>query len=76
MLDPKALGHTIRRHRLHKGVHLETVAIAIGLTSKQYIRIEQGLADLRLDHLNVICNLLDMSPARLLWEAEFLDPNQ
>ena len=75
MMEPKTVGHIIRRHRTRKDIRLETMAIAIGLTTRQYIRIEQGLVDLRLDQLNDICNLLEISPAQLLWEAEFLDPD-
>ena len=67
----KLVGQTIRRRREAKGLQPGTVAAAIGLTTKQYLRIEQGETSLRLDSLSAICCQLGVIPADLVREATF-----
>ncbi len=74
MIDRHILGEKIRQQREAKSISRETVAAALGMSVSRYDRIEQGFTSLRLDNLETLCDLLDVSPAELVREATFPDP--
>lgn len=55
----------IRCLRVQKGYSQEYMALSMGLSQKQYGRLENGESKLTIDHLGKICETLGIDPADL-----------
>ena len=55
----------IRGLRAQKGYSQEYMAINMGMSQKQYGRLENGESKLTIDHLSKICEMLGIEPAEL-----------
>lgn len=57
--------HKIRSIRAQKGYSQEYMALNMGLSQKQYGRLETGESKLTIDHLGKICDILGVEPQDL-----------
>lgn len=82
----RAAGETIRKLRNLRGWSEEYVAMQLGISQRQYSRLETGQAELKLSQLDAISGLLGLSTIdllsfneRILFEAreehDVADPN-
>ena len=69
VINNRLLGGRIRELREAKGIPMETVAKAAGLSVSRYTRIELGCAGMGLRELDSICDLLGVFPAELVRDA-------
>lgn len=62
----KKVASKVRQMRHFKGLSQEWVADQLGISPRQYQRIESGQHDLSLQRLEEICQVLEVKPPELL----------
>jgi transcriptional regulator with XRE-family HTH domain len=65
---PVHLGSVIRRLRIEKGLKIEDLAVAAGLSARSIQRIESGAQSPKNDVLSKICKALETRPS-VVWEV-------
>lgn len=69
-IDARQPTHKVRAWRKVRGLTLEQLADAIGMSHQNLGRIERGLVPLGEEHLTALANALDIDPADLFRDPE------
>lgn len=69
------IGNKIRRLREHKGFSQEEMAEKLQISRSAYSRIESGETNSWINHINKLCESLEVKPEELLLNADQLIQN-
>ncbi len=66
--DLKSIGNRLFEYRKKKGLTQIEVAELAGISDRTYADIERGNVNMRIETLNLICQVLDITPNDVLTE--------
>lgn len=75
VFDLKSIGNKLYEFRKKKGLTQIEVSELAGISDRTYADIERGNVNMRIETLNLICQVLEITPNDVLTEKEKPEPN-